>query len=166
MPVLVVMGVCGCGKSTLGKALATALQCAFVEGDDLHPPANITKMTSGQALDDADRAQFLENAGKVLASNTAVVVSCSALKLSYRDLLRRYAHHCRFVLPLPNRQILLDRLQKRSAHFMGAAMLDSQLAILELPGKDEKALVLSGAQSTSDCVDQVLAWLETEQNNQ
>ncbi|MGD8323637.1 MAG: decarboxylating NADP(+)-dependent phosphogluconate dehydrogenase [Gammaproteobacteria bacterium] len=109
---LVVMGVTGCGKSTLGRALARALGWQFVEGDSLHPPENMEKMKSGYPLNDDDRAPFLRNVAAAIAarSDTGVVASCSALKRRYRDWIRQEAGNVRFVLPLIDRDALIERL--------------------------------------------------------
>jgi gluconokinase len=161
MPAIVVMGVSGCGKSTLGKALAAALQYTFIEGDTLHPPANIERMRAGIALTDVDREPFLHNVGQALQQHAAagVVVSCSALKRSYRDLLRRYCPDLLFVLPLLAKDELQARLQARPGHFMPASLIDSQLATLELPDTDESILQLQGLLPVEAQAEQVLAWL-------
>jgi gluconokinase len=147
-PAIVIMGVSGAGKSTLGRALAAALHCPFIEGDDLHPPANIAKMSAGIALNDADRIPFLEAVGRAIAEQRAqgqeVVVSCSALKRAYRDRIRAHAGAVTFVLPVLDRAALLRRLQQRPQHFMPAALLDSQLQDLEMPQPDEAALLIDG----------------------
>lgn len=140
------MGVTGSGKSTLGQALAQALGWPFVEGDTLHPPANIAKMAAGLPLDDADRIPFLDNVARTIATRTTnLVISCSALKRGYRDLLRRADPQLRFVLPMVPREVLQRRLQRRSNHFMPAALLDSQLADLEPPQADEPIIRIDGS---------------------
>jgi len=144
---LVVMGVSGCGKSTLGRALADRLGWQFVEGDTLHPPANIIKMTAGLALDDTDRLPFLTRVAAACAAGRAagVVVSCSALKRRYRDLIRTQAGNVIFVLPVLERPQLLARLAQRLDHFMPLSLLESQLATMELPDPDEQAVLLDGS---------------------
>lgn len=143
---IVVMGVTGSGKSTLGQALAHALGWPFVEGDTLHPPANIAKMAAGVPLDDAERIPFLENVARTIATrSTSLVVSCSALKRAYRDLLRGADPQLLFVLPMLSRDALQLRLQRRSNHFMPAALLDSQLADLEPPQADERIIQIDGS---------------------
>jgi gluconokinase len=160
---IVIMGVSGAGKSTLGRALAAALHCPFVEGDDLHPPANIAKMTAGIALNDADRIPFLEAVGRAIAEHRAqdreIVVSCSALKRAYRDRIRARAGAVTFVLPVLDRASLLRRLQQRSQHFMPAALLDSQLQDLEMPQPDEAALLIDGNAAPAAQLAAVLAAL-------
>jgi len=158
---LIVMGPSGCGKSTLAQSLAGALGCRFVEGDALHPPGNVAKMSAGIALDDADREPFLERVGEVCASQgpAGVVVSCSALKRRYRDLIRSRAGQVpvMFVLPLLDRETLMKRLTQRKHHFMPPALLDSQLAALEPPGPDERAILVDGTAATADQTGQTLA---------
>jgi gluconokinase len=158
---IVVMGVSGCGKSTLGRALAAELGSRFIEGDALHPPANVAKMAAGIPLDDDDRRPFLEAVAAVLVAerHNGVVAACSALKRSYRDLIRARAGKVTFVLPLLARDELLARLTQRRDHYMPAALLDSQLATLERPGLGEWAIFVDGATTTTAQVAQVLAAL-------
>ena len=158
---IVVMGVAGSGKSTLGRALAAALGWAFVEGDTLHPPANIARMAAGVALNDADRLPFLENVARTIATRQGnLVITCSALKRAYRDLLRRTEPQLLFVLPVLCREALQRRLQQRSDHFMPAALLDSQLADLELPQADERIVQLDGSAPPDQQVAVTLAALK------
>jgi carbohydrate kinase (thermoresistant glucokinase family) len=149
---IVVMGVSGCGKTTLGHALAAALHRPFVEGDALHPPENVAKMRSGIPLTDADRQPWLERVARTIADrrDEGVVVACSALKRVYRDTIRRMAGEVWFVLPQLDRETLQARLAGRKDHFMPASLLDSQLETLEAPGGDERAVVVDGALSTPE----------------
>lgn len=156
---IVVMGVSGAGKTTLARALAVRLGWPFVEGDALHPPGNIAKMAAGIPLSDEDRLPFLENVAAVLASEEAVVVSCSALKRRYRDLIRARAGGVCFVLPLLDRAELKARLRMRSGHFMPPALLDSQLAALEMPDVDEHAILIDGTPGVETQVARVLSSL-------
>jgi len=144
---IIVMGVTGSGKSTLGQALAHALRWPFVEGDSLHPPANLAKMSAGIPLDDADRIPFLENVAQVLRSHSGpLVISCSALKRAYRDRLRRADPKLRFVHPVLSRAQLQERMQRRIGHFMPATLLKSQLLDLEPPGPDEQCIKIDGSE--------------------
>jgi gluconokinase len=156
---IIVMGVTGCGKSTLGEAIAHALGWQFVEGDTLHPASNITKMAAGIPLDDADRIPFLENVAKMLAQSRpgGIVISCSALKRSYRDLIRAAEPQVLFILPLLTRAQLQARLKRRAGHFMPAALLDSQLATLEPPGLDELSIQIPGDEAVDAQVRRTLA---------
>lgn len=159
---IVVMGVSGSGKSTLGAALAQALRCDFQEGDALHPPANVDKMRAGIALDDADRQPWLERVAAWITTQGERqrdgVVSCSALKRSYRERLRRADPGLHFVyLQLP-RVELEQRLRQRD-HFMPASLLDSQLRTLQEPAADERALTLDGRVAMAANVAKVRDWL-------
>ena len=151
---IVVMGVSGSGKSTLARALADDLRWVFVEGDTLHPPRNVEKMRSGIPLTDADRQPWLERIAAAIAEQrgAGVVVACSALKRAYRDTIGRVAGEVFYVLPQLDREALQRRLAQRPEHFMPAALLESQLATLELPGADERAIVVDGACSTGELV--------------
>jgi carbohydrate kinase (thermoresistant glucokinase family) len=130
------MGVSGSGKTTVGAALADALGLRFVDGDALHPAANVAKMAAGIPLDDADRAPWLDAIGAVLATGP-VVVACSALKRAYRDRLRAAAPELQLVFLDGSRELLASRMAARPGHFMPASLLDSQLATLERPDPDE-----------------------------
>jgi carbohydrate kinase (thermoresistant glucokinase family) len=158
---VVVMGVSGCGKSTLGQAIADALHWRFVEGDALHPPANIAKMAAGLPLDDDDRRPFLEAVADAIAANPThgVVAACSALKRSYRDLIRARAGPVVFVLPRLSQAALAARMQTRTGHFMPASLLESQIAALEPPGDDEAAVRVDGEAILSAQVAQALIGL-------
>jgi gluconokinase len=137
----VVMGVSGSGKTVIGSALASSLGVEFVEGDDFHPEENVKRMASGIALTDEDRAPWLRSiAARLRAAKddeTGLVVSCSALKRSYRDLLRAEAGDVRFIFLKGARALIAERLATRSGHFMPPSLLDSQFAALEKPRPDE-----------------------------
>jgi gluconokinase len=142
----VMMGVCGSGKSTIGALLARTLGVAFVEGDDLHPPDNLKRMAAGIPLTDDDRYGWLLRVAARLreAKRTTIglVVTCSALKRSYRDLLRSDGdEELRFVYLAGSQALLADRMATRRGHFMPPSLLDSQLAILEEPSPDEHVFV-------------------------
>ena len=143
----VVMGVSGCGKSLMGAGFAQAQGLRFVDGDDLHPAANIAKMRRGAPLTDADRAPWLAQVGAVLASD-GTVVACSALKRAYRDQIRQAAGGAvTFLYLRGSPAVLLARMQARPGHFMPPALLDSQLATLEEPSSDEAFIVADIDQS-------------------
>ena len=143
LPTVVVMGVSGSGKSHVGAALARACGVDFVEGDELHPAANIARMSAGVPLDDADRQPWLEAVAAAIARRRGqgVVVACSALRRAYRDVLRQADPALRLLYLRVPRDELARRLRERS-HFMPASLLDSQLATLEEPAADERAIVL------------------------
>jgi gluconokinase len=138
----VVMGVSGSGKTVIGSAFACSLGVEFVEGDDFHPEENVKRMASGIALKDEDRAPWLRSiAARLRAAKdgrTGLVVSCSALKRSYRDLLRAEAGDVRFIFLKGARALIAERLATRSRHFMPPSLLDSQFAALEEPAPDER----------------------------
>lgn len=140
----VIMGVCGSGKSTIGAKLARALDIEFVEGDDLHPPDNVKRMAAGIPLTDDDRHGWLMAIAARLReakrAGLGLVVSCSALKRRYRDLLGSVGEaDVRFVYLAGSRALLAERLAQRRGHFMPGSLLESQLAILEEPSPDERA---------------------------
>ncbi|MFY9512184.1 MAG: gluconokinase [Rubrivivax sp.] len=145
-PCIVVMGVSGCGKSTVGRAVAGTLGLRFVEGDELHPPRNVALMAAGTPLTDDDRADWLASIATLLADAAAggrgIVVSCSALKRRYRDQLRGGAPGLRLVFLHGAPELLQHRLSARTGHYMPPSLLDSQLQTLEAPGADEAALAL------------------------
>src|SRR5262249_33095272 len=143
-PVVVVMGVAGSGKSTVGPLLAKRLGWEFCEGDALHPPGNVAKMAAGAPLTDEERRPWLARVrawiDEHLAAARPGVVTCSALKRSYRDVLRDPG--VVFVHLSGTREELAARLGARSGHFMPPSLLDSQLADLEPPAPDEQALTI------------------------
>jgi gluconokinase len=135
---VVVMGVSGCGKTTVAMALAERLGARFIEGDRLHPEANVAKMAAGIPLMDADRWPWLNAVAGALASDAPAVASCSALKRAYRDRLRVVSGTPLHFLHLAgDRAILARRMAERPGHYMPVSLLDSQLATLEPPGPDE-----------------------------
>jgi gluconokinase len=158
---IVVMGPSGCGKSTLGAALATKLGWRFIEGDDLHPVSNIEKMARGDALTDEDRMPWLDRVGRVIRDHrrAGVVVSCSALRLRYRDRIRAVGGEVLFVMPVADEEVLAERLARRSGHFMPASLLADQLQVLEPPGRLEQALILASGQTVAEMVETAGAFL-------
>lgn len=157
---VVVMGISGSGKSSVGEALAISLGVPFLEGDSLHLPANVAKMAAGEPLDDADRAPWLTAIAAWMGTHDDGVVACSALKRAYRDRLRDGAPTTRFVLLAPPRAVLEQRLGRRQGHFMPGSLLDSQLATLEPPPADEAALVIAADEPIDAIVDQIRQWLD------
>jgi gluconokinase len=136
--VIVVMGVSGSGKTTVGQLLAAALGAEFAEGDAYHPPENIEKMRRGIPLEDADRWPWLQTLAaqidRWLAAGTPVVLACSALKQRYRDILAKGRPGVRFVHLEGDKALIRRRLDARQGHYMPAILLDSQFAALEPPG--------------------------------
>jgi gluconokinase len=144
---LIVMGVSGCGKSTVGEVLAHRLAWPFRDGDDFHPAANVEKMRAGIALTDQDRWPWLAAIaawiGELRLSGRHGIVACSALKRAYRDALRDGHADVRFVHLTGGRALIASRLAARTGHYMPPSLLDSQLATLEAPAADENAVTVS-----------------------
>ncbi|WP_019545465.1 gluconokinase [Streptomyces sulphureus] len=160
-PVVVVMGVAGTGKTTVGELLAAELRVPYAEADDFHPPANIAKMSSGVSLDDDDRAPWLDAIGEWAHGRDRLggVVSCSALKRAYRDRLRAAAPGLFFLHLVGDRELIAERMQGRQGHFMPPALLDSQFATLEPLGSDESGAAVSVDQSPEAVAREALAAL-------
>jgi gluconokinase len=157
------MGVSGSGKSTLAARLANALQVPFLEGDDFHPPENVRRMAEGVALTDADRQGWLAalsgRLGEAHVRGQGAVLACSALKRSYRDLLRRAAPGLRLVHVHGATSLIAERLAQRSGHYMPASLLGSQLADLQTPSADEQAISLDAAEPEDAVLASALAQL-------
>ncbi len=143
--VYIVMGVSGCGKSTVGKALAAALNCPFYDGDDFHSAENVAKMASGVPLNDDDRRPWLATLRDLIADhltrNQSAVLACSALKKTYREQLHDGNAGARFVYLKGDFETILQRMQVRSGHYMQSNMLQSQFDTLEPPDSDEAIAV-------------------------
>ncbi|ALE74834.1 Gluconokinase [Pseudonocardia sp. Ae168_Ps1] len=154
-PLVVVMGVSGSGKSTVGAALAERLGVGFTDADALHPAANVAKMHAGVALTDADREPWLDIVGGQLAGHAAsgLVVACSALRRDYRDRLRRHAPATVFLHLAGDHDTLAARMTGREGHFMPPALLGSQLATLEPLGADETGATLDIARTVDELVE-------------
>ena len=155
------MGVAGSGKSLIGASLANALGIEFVEGDEYHSAENVERMSRGVPLTDNDRARWLGSlAARIREAKDAgagLVLSCSALKRSYRDILRAEASELRFVFLKGERALIAQRLAQRRGHFMPPSLLDSQLATLEEPSPDERAWVCDIRQSPQHLVSALVA---------
>ncbi|UFN49505.1 gluconokinase [Roseomonas sp. OT10] len=139
---VVVMGVSGAGKSTVGKGLADRLGLPFGDADDFHPPANIAKQAAGQPLNDDDRAPWLAAIGAWLASESGGVATCSALKRAYRDRLRAACPGVAFLHLTGPQALIAARQAARKGHFMPASLIASQFATLEIPDPEEGVIPL------------------------
>ena len=157
---VVVMGVSGSGKSTIGRLLAERLGCAFYDGDDYHPPANIAKMAAGIPLDDSDRAEWLGALVSLIANSLARgecgVIACSALKKRYRDVLRLDERQVRFVYLRGSFDAIQARLQSREGHFMSTSLLQSQFDALEEP---DEAIVVDATLEPERVLDTIMEQL-------
>jgi gluconokinase len=145
--VILVMGVSGCGKSSVATELVDRIGGRLIEGDTFHPPENIARMAAGQPLDDAMRGAWLDRIASEItvlqkAGGSSIVVACSALKRAYRDRLSSAAPTMRILCLVGSEDVLRQRLETREGHFMKADLLASQLATLEVPGPDEGATVI------------------------
>ena len=160
---VLVMGVSGCGKTTVGRLLATRLDWPFLDADDLHPPANVAKMASGIPLTDADRAPWLGMVAAWIAERRAAgepgVVACSALKRAYRDTLRAADPELRLVFLEGERELLAERLAHRHGHFFPQRLLTAQLEDLEEPTPDENPIAVPIGLKPDEIVDEIVAQL-------
>ncbi|OBJ49332.1 gluconokinase [Mycobacterium sp. 1423905.2] len=155
---VVVMGVSGSGKSTIGAALAQRLRVPFMDADNLHPVANLAKMTAGEPLTDADRYPWLERVGEWLSTHRdGGVMSCSALKRRYRDQLRAHCPQLTFLHLTGTPELLSLRMANRPAHFMPVTLLRSQLDTLEPLGADENGVVVDVPGDVDHVVERFLA---------
>jgi gluconokinase len=155
---IVVMGVAGCGKTSVGEALAQALGWPFIEGDAHHAPASIAKMQAGQPLTDEDRWGWLDRLGELLAGQAPVVLSCSALKRAYRDRLRAACPSLGFVFLEIDKPLALKRVAARAAgHIFPASLVDSQFATLEPPTGEPGVVTVPAALPVAEQVRHALA---------
>ncbi|MFB2594488.1 gluconokinase [Paracoccus sp. p4-l81] len=154
---IVIMGVSGCGKSSIGAGLSARLAVPYVDGDDLHPIENVDKMRAGIALTDDDRWPWLDRVAAVLAADAPVIIGCSALRRAYRDRIRAGAGGpVRFVHLTGSRDIIAARMAARSGHYMPLTLLDNQFATLEAPTEDEAAITVDIDQPPAAMIDKIL----------
>lgn len=165
-PLVVVMGISGVGKSAVGHAVADQSGVPYVDGDDFHPRANIEKMSAGQALTDEDRWPWLELIGGWLADHdeTGGVISCSALRRVYRDVLTRHAPRAAFLHLQGDHDLIRSRMESRD-HFMPVSLLESQERTLEPLESDEMGAVFDIVDSPDQIASEFLGWLRTAQEN-
>lgn len=159
---VVIMGVSSCGKSTVGELLAQRTGLPFRDGDDMHPAANIEKMASGQALNDADRQPWLESIGRFLAEHEeGAIVGCSALKHSYREIIRAAAPDTGFVHLHGSYELLKERMSQRVGHFMPVSLLDSQFETLEDLHPEEAGLMLDVSAAPEELAAEAAQYLQS-----
>jgi len=162
--ILVIMGVSGSGKTTIAQGLSRKLGWQYQEGDALHPPSNVAKMSSGTPLTDADRLPWLQRiAGKIdewRAAGLSGVVTCSALKRSYRDIIAGNRPDVVVVYPKGSQTLIAGRMAGRKGHFMPASLLDSQFEILEEPSPDENAMIVGIDRAPEAIVDEIVRRVE------
>jgi gluconokinase len=163
---VVVMGVAGCGKSAVGRRMATQLALPFIEGDDFHPPRNIHKMEQGVPLTDLDRADWLQALGTLLAHHPAgAVLACSALKRAYRDTLRAAAPGLRFIYLAITQAESVRRVTGRDGHFYPPSLVASQFEALQDPTSEPDVLTLDGTATRDELAIKAVSWLKVEFNN-
>jgi len=156
---IVVMGVTGCGKTTVGIALAEALGIEFIDSDDLHSESNKKKMSSGTPLTDVDREPWLQAVSNSLQSHENIVVACSALKKSYRSTILAGAPTTKFVHLNGSQELIFARLSERSHHFMPIGLLDSQFQTLEPLDDTETGKVFEISKPVDQIVNEVILWI-------
>lgn len=161
---LVVMGVCGCGKSEIGRRLAARLHYGYIEGDDFHPPENIQKMTAGTPLTDADRSGWLlvlkDKIAEAARNDRGMVLACSALKRAYRDILRAGDPDLIFIHLRGDPALIERRMRERTRHFMPLGLIESQFRDLMPLKADEKGIEVTIDQEPERIVDHVMATLQ------
>lgn len=154
---MILMGVAGCGKSSVGEALASAIDATYIDGDDLHPQSSIDKMSAGHPLTDDDRWPWLQSVGETLGkSSEPTIIGCSALKRSYRDKITAAATEpVTFIHLSGSRAVIETRMGAREGHFMPTALLDSQFSTLEAPTDDENAIAVNIDQPIKGIVSEI-----------
>ena len=157
---IVVMGVTGCGKTTIGIALAQKIGVIFIDSDGLHSDFNKRKMASGTPLNDSDRAPWLRAVSETLLNHENVVVACSALKKSYRDMILAEAPTSKFIHLTGTRELISGRLRERSHHFMPIELLDSQFQTLENLNETENGKSIDISKPVDEIVMEITAWIE------
>jgi carbohydrate kinase (thermoresistant glucokinase family) len=158
---IVVMGVSGCGKSSVGLALAESLDASFIDGDDLHPEANKNLMAAGIPLNDENRWPWLDSVAQALTAGSGTVIACSALKRSYRQRILKGGPNTIFIHLAGSRELLAERMSSRGTHFMPLSLLDSQLATLEPLGSDEPGVTFDIALPMQTIVEQTIVALQS-----
>lgn len=156
------MGPSGCGKSHIGQLLATAINAVFIDADELHPACNINKMSAERPLSDADREPWLQRVGsEMTATDGSIVVACSALKRTYRNIIRETAPNTAFIHLQLSPEVLKSRMSSRADHFMPTSLLKSQLAILEPLAPDERGSTIDVSTLPAQIVATISSWIES-----
>jgi gluconokinase len=160
----IVMGVAGCGKSTVGNALADQLNGTYLEGDSFHPQSNIEKMSAGTPLTDDDRWPWLKIIGREMANAEGIIFAgCSALKLAYRDLIENEVGELiTFIHLSGSQELIADRMAKRGGHFMPLSLLQSQFAALEPLIEREQAIIADIGGSSNEIVAQIISQIKAQ----
>lgn len=165
--VVILMGVSGSGKTTVGRRLARTLEWPYFEGDEFHPRPNIEKMSGGEPLNDADRAPWLESLqtliSKLSKDDRSAVLSCSALKKSYRKVLLDGNEAATIVYLKGDKQLFRERLENRGGHFMEAEMLDSQFNAFEPPDEEEDVFIVDASRSPDAIAETIIEELALQQ---
>lgn len=170
--ILIVMGVCGVGKTSIARLLSASLPAIYVEADDFHPEGNIEAMSRGEALTDEMRFPWLRGIAEEIISlrqqdaRANIVVACSALKRSYRDLIRSYIPQAKVIFLTGDKELISERMRNRTDHFMPLELLDSQLATLEPPEADESHLAISIADTPDKVVSNIVSSLNSSNDTQ
>ena len=161
--IVIVMGVCGTGKTTVGRLIAAKMGARFEEGDKFHPTANVEKMSRGEALDDEDRWPWLHAIGRSIddwqRAGEDVVLACSALKERYREILVGDRPDMRIVHLYGSQELISDRMAQRQHHFMPASLVPSQFAALEPPEVGDQVIAADVTKSPEEIAKEVMAWV-------
>ena len=163
----IIMGICGCGKTTVAQALQQHLHCPFAEGDDFHTQANRDKMGAGIPLNDDDRRPWLERLRDWMSEQAQhdaryTIVTCSALKRSYRDILRQAQGKVHFVHLSPPIEANRQRMESRQGHYMKASMIQSQLDTLQPLAADEQGVVITSAGAPDEVMVEVMRYVDAQ----
>lgn len=162
---ILVMGVAGCGKTSIASALASRLGHAYIEGDEFHPASNLDKMRQGIPLDDADRVPWLDRLGKLLADSPAgAVLACSALKRRYRDQLRTFAPDLKIAFVEITKSLAKTRVASRPGHVFPASLVDSQFETLQPPCDEANVFFIKADAELSSQIESIMNWLGTSSN--
>lgn len=158
--IIIIMGVSGCGKTTIGKKLASKLKIPFCDGDDFHPESNISKMKNNIELDDQDRKPWLETLAMLIkewSSTSGAILACSSLKESYRQILSKYTEQIEWIFLSGSFETIKNRVEQREEHFMNSTLLQSQFDTLEIP---KYALQINIENEIDEVINEIISKLE------